>query len=78
MTPITTGNIIEEANDIYNLEGFIELGKKYPHRVRLSISINIDGSNRPLNTDNEILGIEEGAVLIVENGITTKETILKY
>ncbi len=78
MTPITTDTIIDEANGITNLDGFIELGKKYPHRVRLSIHINIDGGDRPLDIDNELLGIEEGAVLIVETGITTTETTLKF
>lgn len=78
MTPITTHEIIDEAAGITNLEGFINLGKKYPHRVRLSIHIIIDGQDRPLDIDNELLGIEEGAVLIVENGITTTETILKF
>ena len=43
MKPITTNDIIDELEQVYNDEEFKAILEKYPHRILVSLNFRIDG-----------------------------------
>ncbi len=74
MKPITFDDIYEDASKASCFEDFLDLCNNYPSRVRLSLSVNIDGHvHVPLDSDNFFEYESCGGVLTTENGGLTTE-----